>query len=550
LIIDGFAGAGGNYNLTITINAAPIANDQCAGAIAVGTGGTFTGDTTNAAGDYSPGAGGCTTYAEASRDVTYRVTLAQGERLQASLNAAWDSALYLVSDCANISGTCLAGQDNGNPEEIDYTAASAGMYYLIVDGWGSAAGTFTLNVSISPPVSGGDTCNTAVTVPSGGGSFSSTTMGLMNDYNPPATCTGYMEAGADQAYQLALAQGDVVEVLAEFETALDGSVYVVTNCSSIMSCVAGADVGNAGEAEQLRFVAQSAGAHYVIVDSYQASSSGTHDLTVAHYTGETCADAAPLNFTGTAEYMTTMGRMNDYSPNSGGCTTYTAAGPDRAYAIAMFAGEQLQVALDPNGHDASLYVVSSCSDISGSCIAGSDTGVADTEEVMPVFPQSGTYYVIADGYGAAQGAGTITARIASGDTCADAYRVPARAGTFIFNGTTSGYGAELGTGTQSGSCTGYTQSGRDVVYEVRLAAGQQLSASLSTTWDAALYVVSSCASSGTTCLNGQDNGNPETVSYTNASSSAQTVYLVVDSWRMSSGTSVYEGNYALTVTLN
>lgn len=549
LIVDGFANAGGTYSLTINISAAPIGNDQCAGAINVTAGGSFTGDTTNATNDYNPGAGGCTGYAAAANDVAYSVTLAAGERLQASLTATWDASLYVVSNCAMAAATCLSGQDDGNPEQIDFTAAQAGTYYVIVDGWGAARGTFSLDVSISPPVSGGDTCSTAVAVPTGGGSFSSTTIGLMNDYNPPAAmCTGYAAAGADQAYRIDLGAGDVVEVLAEFDAALDGATYVVTNCTNITACIDGADDGPAGASEEMRFVAESAGAYYVVVDSFSAGTSGTHDLTIASYTGETCALAAPLRTDGIAELSTTTGRTNDYSPNSGGCTGYTAAAPDRAYSVGITAGDQLQVSLDPDNYDASLYVVSNCADVSGSCVQGSDLSTSATEELYPVFQQSGTYYVIADGYSNGAGRGTITSRIVRGDTCADAYRVPARTGTFTFNGTTGGYGAELGTNNGTGSCTGFTQDGREAVYQISLAANQRLNASVSATWDASLYVVSSCASSGTTCLAGQDNGNPEELTYTNGAA-ASTVYLIVDSWRLSNATTVREGNYTLSVTI-
>lgn len=549
LIVDGFAGAGGTYSLTITISAAPISNDTCMGAIDVTMGGSFSGDTTNAANDYNPGSGGCTGYQEASNDVTYRVTLAAGERLQASLSATWDAALYVVSNCAMAATSCLVGQDDGNPEEIDFTAMNAGTYYVIVDGWGTARGTYTLDVNISPPVTGGDTCTTAVMVPAGGGSFSSSTVGLMNDYDPPTTCTGYAEAGADQSYRMDLGAGDVVELSAEFDPTLDGAAYVVTSCTNIQSCVAGIDGGGAGADESLRFVAPTAGSYYVIIDSYSANTSGGHDLTIATYTGETCADAPPLNISGDPETYTTVGRANDYSPNSGGCTGFTAAAADRAYSVAVSAGDQLQVTMDPDNYDASLYVVSNCGDINGSCVQGSDIGVADNEELFTVFPQSGTYYVIADGYSSAQGTGTITSRIVRGDTCSDPYRVPPRAGTYTFNGTTAGYGGDLGTSVSTGSCTGFTQDGRDAVYEIPLAANQVLSASLSATWDSALYVVTSCASSGTTCVAGQDNGNPEEITYTNGAT-ARSVYLIVDSWRASTMSVQREGAYTLTVTMN
>jgi hypothetical protein len=545
LIVDGFASAGGGYSLDVVISAAPIANDTCLGATDVTAGGVFTGDTTNATNDYTPiasGLGGCTGYSAAGNDVAFAVTLASGERLQASLDAAWDAALYLIEDCANASGTCVDGDDSGNPETVDFTAPSSRTYFLIADGYGAARGPFELTVTISPPVVGGDTCAQPVAIPAGGGSFQSTTVGLANDYDPPTSCTGYAAAGPDQAYALPLAAGDVVEAIAEFEPALDGALYAVTDCGALTSCVEGMDAALAGQDESMRFVARTAGSHYLIVDAYEANESGQHDLTVAHYTAETCAASAPLAF-GTTEWFTTQGKVNDYSPNSGGCTGFAASGPDRVYSILMFAGEQLHVAAT-SAFDSSLYLVSNCADVNGSCLAGSDLGVGGTEVIAPVFQQTGTYYVIVDGFGSASGTGDLFSEIRSGDTCADAYVVPAGGG--IFQGTTSGFAADYGATQNSGSCTGYTLTGADAVYRIELAPAEEITATLTSTWDGALYLISDCASSATSCVAGQDNGNPETISYTNATGATATYYLVVDSWRPTD-TTVREGNYTLDI---
>ncbi len=549
LIVDGYAGAGGAYDLDVTIGPAPIANDTCGGAIDVTAGGTFSGNTTNAMPDYNTaGLSGCTGFSAASNDVVYSVDLAAGERLQATMTASWDASLYVVTDCANTTTTCVAGQDDGNPEEVDFTAMTAGTYFIIADGYNTASGTFTLDVTVSPPVNGGDQCTNAVMVGAGGGSFQSTTVGLANDYDPPTSCTGYAQPGADQVYAISLQPGDVVEGVVDFETGLDGSLYVVTDCANLgTSCVTGADDGVDGESEEVRFVAQAAGTYYAIVDAAFSSDSGTHDLLLAQYDGDTCANAAPLLTDGTAEWTTTAGETNDYSPNSGGCTGFTASGPDRVFSVAVTPGDQLHVQYARSaGYDASLYVVENCADVNGSCVAGSDRGVNADEEVAPVFASSTTVYVIADGFAGASGTANITAEIRRGDTCADAYVVPEGGGTF--NGTTFGYGADLGTTTSANSCTNFTQDGNDAVYAVTVDAGDTLTAEVTSTWDASLYLVTDCAASATTCVAGQDNGNPETITYTNSSGAAQTYFLVVDAWRASAGTVVREGNYTLTIS--
>lgn len=549
LVVDGFGGGGGSYSLAVNIGAAPIGNDLCQGATMVGSGGSFSGDTRNASHQYTPiasGFGGCTGYPATGNDVVYQVTLAAGERLQASLDATWDSALYLVRDCAMPGASCVAGQDNGNPEQIDFTAAQAGTYFLIVDGYNSAArGTYGLTVSVSPAVSGGETCLAPIAVPPGGGAFQSTTVGLANDYAPPLACTGFANAGPDAVYAVAVEAGDVIEAVADFP-AHDGALYAVSECGSYLNCV-GSDDGISGEAEVIRSVARASGSSYLVVDAELAGVAGAHDLTVARYTGETCAAAAPLLADGTSEWTTTVGKANDYSPNTSGCTGRAAAGPDRVYSRAMLAGDQLDLSFTPDGFDGAVYLVNNCADIQGSCVAGSDQVGTGAERIAPVFQQAGTAYVIVDGAAGAAGTGQVSARVRRGDTCADAYVVPGNGGTF--RGTTTGYGANYGTTQSGGSCTGFSQTGADVVYAITLQPGQRLDASVSTTWDAALYLISNCAQSATTCLAGQDNGNPESIQYTNAGATPATYYLVVDAWQPSSGAVIREGVYTLTITL-
>jgi hypothetical protein len=543
LIVDGYGSAGGAYTLTIELNPAPIANEQCSGAIDVTAGGTFSGDTRNAINDYDPASGGCTGFAARSKDLAYRVQLAPGERLRASLSAAWDASLYLVTDCGAAAASCVAGQDNGNPEVVDYLSAAGGTFFLIVDGFGSAAGTFDLSITISPPVVGGDVCATAITIPAVGGSFQSTTSGLSNSYSPLTSCTGSANLGPDRVYSQALTAGDVVEALLEPAAGLDASLYVLTNCTS-QTCVAGADQGPSGAAENLRFVAQTTGEHYLVVDQKTAGAGGDHELTVARYRGDTCADAIPMLLASTPESFTTVGYTNSYSPNSGGCTGYAAAGPDRAYRVNLQPGDQLQVDVTPgSAWDTSVYMVSNCADVSGSCVQGSDAFTAGgTERLSPVVQQAGSYFVIVDGYLSASGAGSVSAKIARGDTCADPYRVPATGG--VFQGTTTGYAADIGTTVSAGSCTGWAQSGADAIYSVTLAAGKRIVASLNSSWDGALYLVRDCAQAATTCVAGQDNGNPEDIDFT--ATTAGTYFLVVDSWRAGP---TYTGNYTLTIQL-
>lgn len=540
VVVDGFPAGGSPYRLEVTLNPAPVVNDDCSGAIDVTVGGTFAGDTSSARNLYSPvdssGQRSCTGYRARGHDVTYQVNLSAGERLQAEVDAAWDASLYLVEDCARAGDSCVQGSDRGNPERVDFTAARAGTYFLIVDAYGTAQGPFSLDVQVSPPAAGGNTCQGPVRVPAAGAGFLSTTLGMQNVYGA-SQCFGTPQLGADRVYAIDLQEGDVVRAAAR-ATGLDASLYVLDDCAQ-QTCVAATDDAGAGGTERLRFVARRSGDHFVVVDAPRPATAD-HELLVVRNTGETCSEAAPLRTDGSAEWTTTRGLRDDYAAS--GCVATAPTGPDRTFEVEMEAGLQLDVRLRALAGNPALYVLQGCSNPTGACVAGSD-GTGD-EHVAPVFARDQTVWVVVDEVQGTADA-ELQAFLRDGDTCTDPYRVPDRGGLFM--GTTAGKGADLGTTRRQGSCTGYEQAGADVVYQVDVPAGATIEARVATSWDAALYLVRDCARADTTCLAGSDSGTPEIIRYTNSTGAEQTWFLIVDAWQASSSSVVREGSYTLAI---
>jgi hypothetical protein len=139
------------------IGGLPIENDLCSGAIEIMrcTSGSLQGDTSNANDDYDPGVPGpsCTGYTASGRDVVYSINAMAGDVLDLTyrqLNT--DASFYIVTDCSNVSGSCVAGADETvppDPEVIRYTVATPGVYYVILDSYGQASGgSWTLDFSI------------------------------------------------------------------------------------------------------------------------------------------------------------------------------------------------------------------------------------------------------------------------------------------------------------------------------------------------------------------------------------------------------------------
>lgn len=137
--------------------AIPPANDECPGAELLERCADvmIQGDMTAAGGQYdldSPGPS-CTGFPSDGRDIVYALDLRRGDVLHVEYKMPEDDAsLYVVQDCADVSGSCLVSSDrglNGEPESIDYPVPETGRYFLILDSYGvSAGGAFTLRVLV------------------------------------------------------------------------------------------------------------------------------------------------------------------------------------------------------------------------------------------------------------------------------------------------------------------------------------------------------------------------------------------------------------------
>ncbi len=91
---------------------------------------------------------------------------------------------------------------------------------------------------------------------------------------------------------------------------------------------------------------------------------------------------------------------NDYDPEAGGCTGYSAAGNDVVYAVDLAVDTIVDLTYTGNSYDASFYVITDCTDPVNSCVIGAD----DPEEILGwIVPATDTYYIIIDAYGAGNG---------------------------------------------------------------------------------------------------------------------------------------------------
>jgi hypothetical protein len=142
VLVTGYsATTAGTYFLTMTGGTPPPeppVNNTCEGALLLPYG-TFTFDNTGATDDYSPTNSDCTGYTAHGVDVVYYIDLVENQQLEVTGESTYDTSIYMVTDCNDVDGTCVAGSDNyGEPEYFIFDAAqNPGRYYVIFDGYSS-----------------------------------------------------------------------------------------------------------------------------------------------------------------------------------------------------------------------------------------------------------------------------------------------------------------------------------------------------------------------------------------------------------------------------
>lgn len=393
---------------------APPANDNCAGAILIGCGNILlSGNTGEAANDYSfaDTVLSCTGYASYGRDVVYKFNVGAGDSLWLDYRNVADGSIYLVTDCNNVDGTCVIGADQSDEpnavESIRYRFQNAGIYYLILDSYGlNTSGPWTANGQLvcgpqTPPSN--DLCENATPLPCGTFNLNGSTQYATNNYGPTIfSCTGYPAEGKEVAYRMNITAGDSLWV--NYTSSANGSVYIVSDCDDVYNtCVWGEDQNVEGQVEELRYRFAFSGVYYLVFDSRNAGS-GTWNANGALVCvnppppNNRCEDSAPV---GCGEFSwsgTTAFATNDYFfPVDSSCTGYPADGRDIAYRFDALQGDSLRVTYRSVSQDGTLYIVTDCSNLYGSCLVGRDlTVTSEFETLSVIFPTTGTYYLILD----------------------------------------------------------------------------------------------------------------------------------------------------------
>jgi hypothetical protein len=238
-----------DYFVTLDVGTTPGLN--CTSAISASCGGSYQGDTTGAPSNVAYY--NCAyPWKESGPEEVYVLTTETSGDLVAVLDdVSADLDVFILSTCDDMS--CLAYGDN----VAEYRNAPPDTYYIVVDGYMGASGSYTLKVACAQ----GLDCSTAIPA-SCGGSYLRDTTGA-NSNVPYYHCCSWEESGPEEVYALTTeASGSITVTLSD--TTADLDVFLLSSCDENNTLTYGDETASYQNAPP--------GTYYIVVDGYKRAS--------------------------------------------------------------------------------------------------------------------------------------------------------------------------------------------------------------------------------------------------------------------------------------
>lgn len=287
-VVDGGTSRAGAFALRVELSEPLYApeNDACGGVIPLVD--AATGDTRGGADDFRPQ---CAPASHTGRDAVYRYSVFGDSEVAFTLDATFDAALVVTADPCG-TGPVLACADGRNIS-ISLPILTTNDYYVWVDGYEGASGTYALSVTRrdAEPVPANDTCADATAVPVAdvpveltGSTRRATNDSAPTDCRNPGAAAGSPAlalSGPDVAYAVEIPAGRTLRATLRPD-GWDGALYALDGCADL-ACAAASDRSFlAGGEERLDVSNPDADARTVriVVDAWQAGSNGPFGLTL------------------------------------------------------------------------------------------------------------------------------------------------------------------------------------------------------------------------------------------------------------------------------
>jgi hypothetical protein len=256
--------------------------DTCADAgllAALGSGSWAGGDLTLGTDALDPGVGGCTSDAMPGPDAMLPVHLEDGELI--SIRATGVDALYTVTDCLD-AATCTDASTlwASEPHLLVGNQTGAPWDGFVVGDNATLGAPWTLDVVLAndEAFAPEDTCAAAASLsPWGTGSWHGLgDLGGFTDTLDPGAggCTGFSASGQEGILPVVLADGETLSAVAN-QLGGDGALYLLSDCSDVLSCVAGDDqIGGSGDWPEALTYTNTSGAsetRWLVLDGFLAT---------------------------------------------------------------------------------------------------------------------------------------------------------------------------------------------------------------------------------------------------------------------------------------
>jgi len=446
--------------------------------------GTTTGNTRRGESEH---AGTCAS--SESKELVYKLEVPRRQRVTMEVDPQFDSVLYVrKDDCAESesevfcnddasSGKGRRGSSSSRGSRID-DVFEEGTYYVFVDGYGSEAGSFRLDVTVADVPTLADACRQVRPLARG-----KTTATLENAFDHAHASCGSDAKGADALHRLdvpARSRVRIVEHSDEFAPA----VHLRKQCSDPRTEVACSDSGMSDEDAAWTGVLDG-GSYVLFADSSDRDARGAYTIETelepdsgTGIRGDACGDAVALGLSEKSVEGDTFAARDDVSGKCGG-----QGAPDAMYRFEL--ARRSRVTARMNGEEGSHVFVlrRSCSDRASELACGN---------VVDETLDAGVYFLAVDG-ARPDAFGRYAFAFHARDTSAQetaCKTAPSLGDGQIVQGTTAGAGDKFTT-----SCAGRedAQASPDRVYKIVVPTRQRLRVSLATpSWDGVLAIRKSC----------------------------------------------------------
>lgn len=394
-IVDGYAGAQGEFAITLSIEPDKSPSEICEEATLMPIGETIRSNISSGTMRFNASCAG----GAAGPEEVRRLQITERSRVRIEQRSDFDGALYLRTVCDHATSELLCNDDYmGVHTSLLVTQLDPGDYFLISDTYmpfANMVGEYSLHVERTSPHGEGtesDSCSDASALPLRE-RFELDTFNARDDF--AGECGG--AGGADVVYALQVSEKSRLRVTAS-ESQFAGSVSLRRACdaaSSELFC-AGFPMASASQHAETRYDwIVDPGAYYLIVDGADAGNFGKvkleAELSAWAALNRTCREA-PLLRAGRPVRGNTTGLPDEQRASCAG----GAQSGDQVYRLQLNRPATVEITLNAQ-FDGALHLRSDCLDARSELACNDDDGDPQRSKIVQALDR-GTYYVIVDGF--------------------------------------------------------------------------------------------------------------------------------------------------------